>query len=112
MIDPIFHMFKIKHTILDGLSVLDPNYDRVHVYINLESVFNKLINPRVNNYLVASMKTEDDKNRLKLSLVSHVINLAQHYRLYCAKHKKESRVILYWNYPISKNYNNRIHCRL
>ena len=107
MIDPIFHMFKIKHNILDSLNVLDPKCDRVHVYINLESVFNKLINPRVNNYLVATMKTEDDKNRLKLSLVSHVINLAQHYRLYCAKHRKESRVILYWNYPVSKSYNNR-----
>ena len=107
MIDPIFHMFKIKHNVLDNLKTLDPRTKRVHVYINLESVFNKLINPRVNNYLVASMKTEDDKNRLKLSIVSHVINLAQHYRLYCAKHGKESRVILYWNYPISTNYINR-----
>lgn len=107
MIDPIFHMFKIKHATLDRLKVLDPRMDRVHIYINLESVFNKLINPRVNNYLMAAMRSEDDKNKLKLSLVSHVINLAQHYRLYCAKHQKESRIILYWNYPISTSYINR-----
>ena len=107
MIDPIFHMFKIKHATLDRLKVLDPNMDGVHIYINLESVFNKLINPRVNNYLMASIRGEDDKSKLKLTLVSHVINLAQHYRLYCAKHKKESRIILYWNYPISTNYTNR-----
>lgn len=107
MIDPIFHMFKIKHATLDRLKVLDPNMDRVHIYINLESVFNKLINPRVNNYLMASIRGEEDKSKLKLTLVSHVINLAQHYRLYCAKHRKESRIILYWNYPISTNYTNR-----
>lgn len=107
MIDPIFHMFKIKHARLDHLQILNPKVDRVHIYINLESVFNKLINPRVNNYLMASIRGEDDKNKLKLSIVSHVINLAQHYRLYCAKHGKESRVILYWNYPISTNYTNR-----
>lgn len=109
MIDPIFHMFKIKHNILDKLHVLDDEMDRVHIYINLESVFNKLINPRINNFLVASVKSEDDKTRLKLALASHVINLGQHYRLYCAKHGKESRIILYWNYPIAKDYINRKH---
>lgn len=107
MIDPIFHMYKIKHVTLDRLGILDPTKNRVHIYINLESVFNKLINPRVNNYLMATIKKEEDKSALKLSLISHVINLAQHYRLYCAKKGKESRVILYWNYPTSTNYLNR-----
>lgn len=107
MIDPIFHMYKIKHATLDRLKVLDPTKNRVHVYINLESVFNKLINPKVNNYLIASVRKEEDKSALKLMLISHVINLAQHYRLYCSKHGKESRVILYWNYPPSTNYINR-----
>lgn len=107
MIDPIFNMFKIKHLTLDSLKVLDPKVNRVHIYINLESVFNKLINPRVNNYLMANVKGDLDKNKIKLAIVSHVINLAQHYRLYCAKHKKESRIILYWNYPVSTEYVNR-----
>lgn len=107
MIDPIFHMYKIKHATLDRLGILDPTKNRVHIYINLESVFNKLINPRVNNYLMASIKREEDKAALKLMLISHVINLAQHYRLYCAKHGKESRIILYWNYPTSSDYLNR-----
>lgn len=100
-------MYKIKHATLDRLGILDPTKNRVHIYINLESVFNKLINPRVNNYLMASIKREEDKAALKLMLISHVINLAQHYRLYCAKHGKESRIILYWNYPTSSDYLNR-----
>ena len=107
MIDPIFHMYKIKHTTLDRLNILDQTKDRVHIYISLESVFNKLVNPRVNNYLMASIREENDKSALKLMLISHIINLAQHYRLYCAKHRKESRVILYWNYPTSLSYLNR-----
>lgn len=107
MIDPIFHMFKIKHAVLDKLHVLNDEVDRVHIYINLESVFNKLINPRVNNFLIASIKTKDDKTRLILSLASHVINLGQHYRLYCSKKGRDSRIILYWNYPVSKDYINR-----
>lgn len=107
MIDPIFHMFKIKHAVLDKLHVLNDEMDRVHIYINLESVFNKLINPRVNNFLVASIKTKEDKTKLILSLTSHVINLGQHYRLYCSKKGKDSRIILYWNYPVSKDYINR-----
>ena len=102
MIDPIFNMFKTKFAVMDNLNLLKSDVDRVDIYINLESVFKVIMSPRINNYLMA---TTDDKNIFKISLMSNIVNLAQHYRLYCKKHKKDSRVFLYWNYPKS-DYKN------
>lgn len=107
IIDPMFNARKIKFTVLDKLKILESDTTRVHVYINLESVFNRIIQQRLNNYIVACIKEKEDKNKFQLSLIANIINLAQHYRLYFAKCHIDSRVILYWNYPPSSNYLNR-----
>lgn len=109
IIDPIFNARKIKFAVLDKLNIIEPQTKRVHVYINLESVFNRLVQPRLNNFIVANIKEKDDKNKFQLSLIANIINLAQHYRLYFAKCRIESRIVLYWNYPVSSNYLNRQH---
>lgn len=95
MIDPIFNMFKTKFTVMDSLNVLDKTVDRVDIYINLENIFKVLLSPRVNNYLMA---TSEGDNQFRLNLISNIVNLAQHYRLYVSKYGKDSRVFLYWNY--------------
>ena len=102
MIDPIFNMFKTKFVVMDKLKLLDLTTSRVDIYINLESIFKVLMTPRVNNYLMA---TSENENQFKINLMSNIVNLAQHYRLYCAKYKKDSRVFLYWNYPKSEYKN-------
>lgn len=102
MIDPIFNMFKTKFAVMDKLKLLDLTASRADIYINLESIFKVLMTPRVNNYLMA---TSENENQFKINLMSNIVNLAQHYRLYCAKYKKDSRVFLYWNYPKS-DYKN------
>ena len=109
IIDPIFNARKIKFAVLDRLKIIEPQIQRVHVYINLESVFNRLIQSRLNNFVVANIKEKEDKNKFQLSLIANIINLAQHYRLYFAKCRIDSRIILYWNYPVSSNYLNRKH---
>lgn len=104
MIDPIFNMFKTKFAVMDNLGILDSSVDRVDIYINLENIFKVLLSPRVNNYLIA---TSDGDNSFRINLMSNIVNLAQHYRLYIAKHKKDSRVFLYWNYPKNEYKNNQ-----
>ena len=107
MIDPIFNMFKTKFSVMDGLQLLDKDADRIDIYINLENVFKVLLSPRVNNYL---MTTIEDNNQFKIGLMSNIVNLAQHYRLYCSKYRKDSRVFLYWNYPKSEYKNSEYIC--
>ena len=103
MIDPIFNMFKTKFSVMDNLGLLNKNADRIDIYINLESIFKVLMSPRVNNYL---MTTTNNNNTFKLNLMSNIVNLAQHYRLYATKYHKDSRVFLYWNYPKSEYRNS------
>ena len=101
MIDPIFNMFKIKFDILDSWSALK-NVKKVRIFINVENVFKVLYSQRLNNYLLANGNTVD----VKRCLVSNIINLAQHYRLYCAKCRVDNEIFLYWN-TSSKKYLNK-----
>lgn len=101
MIDPIFNMFKTKFVVMDELNLLRKDVDRVDIYINLESVMKVIMSPRINNFLMTTV----DKNLFKINMMSNIVNLAQHYRLYCRKHKKDSRIFLFWNYPKS-DYKN------
>lgn len=98
-ISPIFNCHKIKFSKLDELNPL--NGKKVRFFINLESVLKRILTQYVNNYLVA----RNDTLYTKKELLSNIINLAQHYRLYCAKQDIESEVYLYWNYPCG-NFNN------
>ena len=95
MIDPIFNMYKTKFTVLDQLHLLDPTKNKVRVFINLEMVLKTLLSARNNNQLYA----EGDPNDAKLSIISNIVNLGQHYRLYFAKYRKKSEIYIYCNYP-------------
>lgn len=109
-IDPIFNMHKVRFDILDKWNFINKSTSRVIVYVNLENVFRILLTPRTNNFLQAAASVSEQDDYLKkfsLSLVSNIINLGQHYRLWLTKQGFDSRIILYWNYPIPENYKNR-----
>ena len=111
-IDPIFNMHKVKFDILDKWRFIDKSISRVIVYVNLENVFRILLTPRTNNFVQAAASVSEQDDYLKqfsLSLVSNIINLGQHYRLWLTKQGLDSRIILYWNYPIPETYKNRNH---
>ena len=108
-LDPIFNMHKIKFDVLDKWGLVDKKTSRVNVYINLENVFKFIITPRINNFIQAASSMEGYESYMKkvsLSLVSNIINLGQHYRLWLAKQNIDSRIILYWNYPCPGEYIN------
>lgn len=108
-IDPIFNMHKVKFDIMDNWQFVDKKATRAIVYINLENVFRLLMTPRTSNFIQASasMDTDDYMKKFSLSLVSNIINLGQHYRLWLTKQNMDSRIVLYWNYPIPDEYINQ-----
>ena len=111
-IDPIFNMHKVKFGIMDKWNFIDRGVTRVNVYINLENVFRIIMTPRTNNFLQAAASVDESDDYMKkfsLSLVSNIINLGQHYRLWVTKHNLDSRIILYWNYPIPEEYKNKYY---
>lgn len=105
MIEPIFNKYKTKFTVLDKLQPINPKADRVVVYINLETVLESLCKPFVNKFAMTQMSSDE----VRLCLVSNIINLAQHYRLYFRKMGKENETILFWNFPIKETqyYNSK-----
>jgi len=67
---------------------------------------------RVSNFVQAAASVnefDDYMNKFSLSLVSNIINLGQHYRLWLTKQNIDSRIILFWNYPIPEEYKNKIY---
>ena len=96
MIDPIFNMYKVKFNKLDELGIIDHSKKKIRIFISLETVLKTLINERNSNYLYAQGSPNAD---IIMSVVSNVVNLGQHYRLYCAKCRKDAEVYLYCNYP-------------
>ena len=109
MVDPIFNLHKIKFEILDKWGLVNKQTTQSVVYINLDNVFKLIMTPRINNFVQAnaSIKGYDEcTNRYSKDIVSNIINLGQHYRLWFAKQGIECKVILYWNYPISETYKN------
>lgn len=88
---------------MDKLHVLSPDRKYAVICINLENVFKTILTSRINNYYMAS-KTQ---NELKIELMSNIINLGQHYSLYCAKIHRKAKIVLYWNYPDSPYRNNK-----
>lgn len=109
IIDPIFNLHKIKFDILDKWNLVDKKTERVVVYINLDNVFKLILTPRTNNFIQAAASVhgyDDYMNLFTRSMVSNIINLGQHYRLWFAKQSIDSRIILYWNYPVPETYRN------
>ena len=100
MIDPIFNMFKIRYHILDDFNGLNKTL-KTRVFINLEMVMKVLLTKRVNEYAEGL-----DNVELQRILLSNIINLAQHYRLYLTKNRIANEVYLFWNYPTKVAYLN------
>lgn len=104
--DVIFNLFKVKYTKLDELIMrhckeIGPD-SKVNVFINLEPVLKKLVAANIDEYL--KVKTEEKS----FELISNIINLAAHYRLFFTKNKLYSKIYLYLNYPFKTNYKNRL----
>lgn len=102
MIDPIFNMYKTKFAILDQLHIIDRTKKKVRVFINLEMILKTLMSSRNNNQLYAM----GDPNDAKLSIISNLVNIGQHYRLYCTKYHMESEIYVYCNYPHARYRNS------
>ena len=96
IIDPIFNMYKVRFPKMDELEVIDYSKKKIRFFITLETVLETLVNARNSNHIQAQGIGDADINT---SLISNIINMGQHYRLYAAKCKKECEVYLYCNYP-------------
>jgi hypothetical protein len=98
----IFNLFKVKYTKLDELlskycTNVDP-HSLVKVFINIEPIIRKLSSSNIEEYL--RVKTEERS----FDMISNIINLASHYRLFFTKNKLYSKVYLYVSYPFSKSF--------
>ena len=102
MIDPVFNMYKTKFSVLDQLPVFDRNKKKVRMFINLEMILKTLMSSRNNNQLYAA----GDPNDAKLALISNLVNIGQHYRLYCTRFRKQSEIYVYCNYPHERYKNS------
>lgn len=103
--DPIFNTFKVRFSKLDQIiptscPKLQQN-SKVNIFINLEMIFNKLATANVDDYL--RVKTEEKS----YELMSNIINMAAHYRLFFTKNKIYSDVYLYFNHPFRSLQKNR-----
>lgn len=110
----LFNLYKVKYKILENLirqniTNLNPG-SNVNIFINLETILVKIANSNIDDY----MKVK--KNERILELISSIINVAAHYRLFFSKNKLYTRVYLYMNNPstnvryknnvLEKNYRN------
>lgn len=103
--DALFNLFKVKYSKLDelmGQHCTDITTDmKVNLFINIEPVLKKLVASNVNDYL----KVRNDEKMYEM--ISNIINLAAHYRLFFTKNKVYSKVYLYLNHPFKTTYKNR-----
>lgn len=108
-INPIFNMHKIKFDILNRWDLLK-GYSKANVFINLDNVIKLMLSMNTNNLIHAAINTleigEDYLKTISLGLVSNIINLGQHYRLWLAKHGVDSNIVLFWGYPPNKYKND------
>lgn len=99
-----FNMRKIKYVKLDELlntERIDIGSKAVNVFINLEPILNSLVNKQIDDYLRV-------KNESKVfQLISNIINLAAHYRLYFSSRGIQSNVYMYLQHPFDSEFNNR-----
>lgn len=109
-IDAIFNMHKIRFDDMDTFMMgqngylANENPDEVHIFINLEDIYRTILCINGEDSMIA-IHNMDNAQKM---MISNVINLAQHYRLYFAKLKIPNKVFLYWNHnPDNKDYKNR-----
>lgn len=102
MIDIIFNLFKVKYIKLDKIindTVGNIDFNKpFNIFINLEPIIKKLSSSNVEEYL--RVKTDE---RVK-ELISNIINLASHYRLFFTKNKVYSKVYFYYGYPFKSKH--------
>lgn len=75
---------------------------RINFFINLEPIIRKLSSSNVEEYL--RVRNEEKV----LEMISCIVNLAAHYRLFFSKNKIYSKVYLYLNHPFKTLYKNRL----
>lgn len=109
-IDAIFNMHKIRFDDMDSFMMGPNGYlakenpDEVHIFINLEEVYRTILCISGEDTMLAIHNIDDAQKMI----ISNVINLAQHYRLYFAKLKIPNKVFICWNYnPDKTDYKNR-----
>lgn len=104
--DALFNMYKVKFSKLDELITKNctnlSQDSKVNLFINLEPILRKLVNSNIEEYL----KVRTDEKAFEL--ISNIVNLAAHYRLFFTKNKLYSKIYLYLNYPFKTVYKNRL----
>lgn len=103
--DAIFNLFKIRYPIMDTLIMkhckeIGPN-SKINLFINIEPIIRKLSTSNVDEYL--KVKTEEKS----YELISNIVNLAAHYRMFFSKNKLYSNVYMYVGYPFGSMYKSR-----
>lgn len=108
--DYLFNSFKIKYVIMNKLfGKLDlRTVNSITLYINLESVINAL---HRNDYEEALQTlTKEEINGQCKRLISNIINLAAHYRLYFTRSKVSSNIVFYYqDFDAYKNFYNSLY---
>lgn len=103
MLDMYFNMYKIrfdKLTDLMNINEIDIPYGYCNLFINLEPIIMKLCDPKIDEWLRVS-----DSNK-SFQIISNIINLLAHYRLFFSKHGIRSKIYLYYQQPDNeKQYN-------
>lgn len=100
--DVLFNLFKIRFVKMDELlnnnNEITPD-SKINIFINLEPIIRLFVSKTTEEYLRVR------NNERVIETVSNIINLASHYRLYCAKHKLSSRIIMYA--PSMQSHHNK-----
>ena len=107
--DMIFNCYKSKFDKLDLLFNQETNskIKSVNIFINLESILNKLHIGDVEDWLSAMKKSE--KRKYHYSIIVNIFNLAAHYRRYFTKNKIKSNIVFFMNdYDKYSNFNNKL----
>ncbi len=100
--DIIFAMHKIKYTSLDRLFIDFDLKKNINLYINIEDVISKF------KHSFFTIKSERSIQQNTISLVSNIINLAAHYKVYFSRKNKNIKIFIYGNYPLKDiNPSNR-----
>lgn len=83
------------------MDMIEPNTNKVILYLNLECIIKVIFTSDICDRLE---ELNDDIN-VKLSLISNIINLAQHYRWYFTKRGYDCHIYMYWNYRLGQYKN-------
>lgn len=100
--DALFNMHKVKFSRMGELlgkyrSDVSAGTE-VNFFINLEPIFRKITSTNIDDYL----KVNTEKKNYEL--MSNIINLAAHYRLFFTKAKLPSKIYFYIGFPFDTRF--------